>query len=234
MEMATGLRRSGDGFACSLAREIGIIEQNGDSSRSPFRWVDIGRSGRNTFQKWKGGCMQRSLLAILAGVTLSATLVFSQDHETTGSKVTSTPQWERLKSLVGEWEGYSLQDGKKFPVRVTVRMTGDGSALMHWMGAGTPHEMVTMFHPDKEELLATHYCSAHNQPRFRAVPAKSPSQVAFEFMDGTNIRPGDGYMKQLVIDFVDADHHNEVWGFEMNGQVQSDTFYMTRVRKAAR
>ena len=175
--------------------------------------------------------MKLSHLVVLAVLSLSGVLAFSQEPEIAISKVTSTPQWERLKSLVGEWEGYSTQNGEKFPVRITVRMTGDGSALMHWMGAGTPHEMVTMFHPDKEELLATHYCAAHNQPRFRAVPAKSPNQVAFEFRDGTNIRPGDGYMKRLVIDFVDADHHNEVWGFDMNGQVQSDTFYMTRVKE---
>ena len=175
--------------------------------------------------------MKRLHIAVLAVLSLSGALALSQEQATPGSKVTSTPQWEKLKSLVGEWEGYSMQNGKKFPVRVTARMTGDGSALMHWMGPGTPHEMVTMFHPDKEELLATHYCAAHNQPRFRAVPAKAPTQVAFEFMDGTNIRPGDGYMKQLVIDFVDADHHNEVWGFDSKGQVQSDTFYMTRVKE---
>jgi hypothetical protein len=175
--------------------------------------------------------MKRSHLVVLAVLSLSGVVVFSQEPEVAVSKVTSTPQWEKLKSLVGEWEGYSTQNGEKFPVRITVRMTGDGSALMHWMGAGTPHEMVTMFYPDNKELLATHYCAAHNQPRFRAVPAKSANQVAFEFMDGTNIRPGDGYMRRLVIDFVGADHHNEVWGFDMNGQVKSDTFYMTRVKE---
>lgn len=175
--------------------------------------------------------MKRFHIVVLTALSLTGALLFSQEQEMSGSKVTSTPQWEKLKTLVGEWEGYSLQDGKKVPSKVTVRMTGDGSALMHWMGPGTQYEMVTMFHPDKDQLLATHYCAAHNQPRFKAVPAKAPNQVAFEFMDGTNIRPGDGYMKQLVIEFVDADHHNEVWGFDMKGKVQSDTFYMTRVNK---
>ena len=174
--------------------------------------------------------MKRTPAAGLAILSFSIALLCGQERAVQLSKVTDSPQWEKIKSLAGEWDGYSLHDGKKIPARVTVKMTGDGSALMHVLGPGSPHEMVTMFHMDKEELLATHYCAAHNQPRFRAVPAKTPTQVAFEFKDGTNIRPGDGYMKQFVIDLVDADHHNEVWGFDMNGQIQSDTFYMTRVK----
>ena len=94
--------------------------------------------------------------------------------------------------------------------------------------------MITMFHMDKEELLATHYCAAHNQPRFRAPPSGKPDRIDFEFRDGTNIRPGDGYMRQLAIAFVDADHHNETWGFDVNGKIQSSTFFMTRVKPPAK
>jgi YD repeat-containing protein len=109
-------------------------------------------------------------------------------------------------------------------------MTADGSAVMHWMGAGTPHEMITMFHMDKSDLLATHYCAAHNQPRLRAVPSNKPGEVAFEFKDGTNIRPGDGYMRQLAITFVNANHHNETWGYDNQGKIVAATFNMTRVK----
>ncbi len=149
------------------------------------------------------------------------------------SAITGTPEWEKIKSLVGEWDAYVMEGGKKMEGHVSVRMTGDGSAVMHWMDAGTPHEMVTMFHMDKAELLGTHYCAAHNQPRFHAIASKDPSKVVFEFKDGTNIRPGDGFMRQLTIAFVDADHHNETWGYDSNGKVQSATFFMTRSRKPA-
>ena len=124
---------------------------------------------------------------------------------------------------------YSSPDGHD----VSVRITGDGSAVMHWMDAGTPHEMVTMFHMDKEQLMATHYCSAHNQPRFQAVPSATANPVVFEFKDGTNIRPGDGHMSRLVITVIDADHHDEEWGFEQAGKLQTGTFHMTRVKSGA-
>jgi len=173
-------------------------------------------------------------VALFAVVSLVAGLARAQDHAAPMSKVASTPQWEQIKSLAGEWEGYAEEGGKKMPTRISVRITGDGSAVMHWMDAGTPHEMVTMFHMDKDDLLATHYCSAHNQPRFKVVPSSKAAQIAFEFKDGTNIRPGDGYMRRLVITFVDADHHNEEWGFDANGTIHAGTFYLTRVKQGAK
>jgi hypothetical protein len=175
--------------------------------------------------------MRASALGFLALFSLATGLAPAQEHAMHNSTVDGTPQWEQIKSLVGEWEGYAMKGSQKMPTHISVRMTGDGSAVMHWMDAGTPHEMVTMFHMDKTDLLATHYCSAHNQPRFRAVPSSQAKEVVFEFKDGTNIRPGDGYMRRLAIIFVDSDHHNEAWGYESNGQIHTGTFYLTRVKQ---
>jgi YD repeat-containing protein len=173
--------------------------------------------------------MKKSTLVSVAGLFLCGAIVAAQEH--TASVIAANPQWDRVKSLVGEWEGYAMEGGQKMATKISIRMTGDGSAVMHWMDAGTPHEMITMFHMDKSELLATHYCSAHNQPRLRATAAGKPGEVAFEFKDGTNIRPGDGYMKQIVIAFVDADHHNETWGYDNKGTLQSHTLYLTRAKR---
>jgi hypothetical protein len=127
------------------------------------------------------------------------------------SSVPQTPEWQRLKALVGNWEGAVDMDGKPMTATVEVRMTGDGSAIMHVMDKGGPHEMVTMIHPDGKRLLATHYCAAHNQPRMALVPSAAANQVAFSFVDGTNIGPGEEHMRGVVFTFVDADHHEEAW-----------------------
>jgi len=173
--------------------------------------------------------MRRLAMILPVCVALAVFFAAAQEKEPHGSTVTGTPQWEKLKSLTGEWEGYTMQGKEKMNGHISVRTTGDGSALMHWMDAGTPHEMITMFHMDKAELLATHYCAAHNQPRMKAVPSDKPGQIMFEFKDGTNIRPGDGFMRRLTIEFVDSEHHNEIWGYDTNGKVDTATFYMTRV-----
>jgi hypothetical protein len=105
-------------------------------------------------------------------------------------------------------------------------MTGDGSAIMHVMDKGGPHEMVTMIHPDGKRLLATHYCAAHNQPRMALVPSAAANQVAFSFVDGTNIGPGEEHMRSVVFTFVDADHHEEAW--TSSGSPKASVFKYTR------
>ena len=143
--------------------------------------------------------------------------------------VPNTPEWQQLRSLVGQWQGGVEEGGKKLETTLEVRMTGDGSAIMHWMGQGTPHEMVTMFHPDGSTLLATHYCSAHNQPRMQMVSAPGPNQIAFRFKDGTNIGPGDGHMVGLVITFIDTNHHDEAWSYEEKGkELPASVFHYSR------
>ncbi len=144
------------------------------------------------------------------------------------STVAQTPEWQTIKSLAGQWEGLADADGKKTPTTVEIRVTGDGSAVMHVMGKDTPHEMVTMFHPDGDRLLATHYCAAHNQPRMALVKGQAPNQLRFEFVDGTNIKPGDLHMKRLVVTIVDADHHDEAWTSVMDGKELPAVFHYTR------
>ena len=158
--------------------------------------------------------MKRSTASILVPLALVAVTLAAQAQDKPvmpGSTIAQSPEWQKMKSLVGHWEGFMEEGGKQMPATVEVRLTGDGSALMHVMGKDTPYEMVTMIHPDGKRLLATHYCAAHNQPRMSNVPAKAPNQVAFDFVDGTNIAEGDGHMKGVVFTLVDADHHEEAW-----------------------
>ncbi len=134
------------------------------------------------------------------------------------SAVAQTPEWQAIKSLAGNWEGSAEDEGKKTPATVEMRVTGDGSAVMQVMSKGTPYEMVTMFHPDGDRVLATHYCATHNQPRMALVKSQAANQIRFEFVDGTNIKPGDLRMQRLVLTIIDADHHTETWTSVADGK----------------
>lgn len=173
-----------------------------------MRGIDRKKSGASQEE----GVKMRINKIFLPVVVLATTAVFAMEQG--GGKKSVVPQtseWKKLTSLTGEWEGVMDMDGKPMATKLTIRMTGDGSAIMHLMDKDSPHEMLTMIHPDGKRLLATHYCSLHNQPRMAMVPSKAPNQVAFEFVDGTNIGPGEGYMKGIVFTFIDADHHEEAW-----------------------
>ncbi len=151
------------------------------------------------------------LVCVIAALTASAAPGQQAEGAMRLSVVVDSAEWRMLKSLVGTWEGTMSEGSQSMPATLDVRLTGDGSTVMHILGGGTPYEMVTMFHTDGTRLLATHYCSAHNQPRLVRVQAKAPNQVAFDYLDGTNIAPGDHHITGVVLTFVDADHHDEAW-----------------------
>ncbi len=164
--------------------------------------------------------MKRKFLSCAAVFVAGLLTVAVQAQDKAAMKASSLPQspeWQQLRSLVGEWEGTMSEGGATMPATVDVRMTGGGSAIMHVMGRDTVYEMVTMIHPDGKRLLATHYCGAHNQPRMALAPSAAPNQVAFTFLDGTNIGPGDTYMNGVVFTFLDADHHEEAWSSSGGG-----------------
>ena len=171
------------------------------------------------------------LCAVVVCVGLVAAAALAQDKGAAMkmSTVPQTPEWKTLQALVGSWEGTMEEGGQTMPATATARMTGDGSAIMHVLGKDSPYEMVTMIHPDGKRLLATHYCAAHNQPRMALVPSASPNQVAFTFVDGTNIGPGEEHMKGVVFTFVDADHHEEAW--TSSGSSKPAVFKFTRKKK---
>src|SRR5574340_760255 len=136
-----------------------------------------------------------------------------------GQSTPASAGFESLKSLAGAWEGTTNEGGKEIPVNTSFRLVSDGSALMGDLMSGTPHEMVTLFHLDGSELMATHYCAAHNQPRFVMAPSSDAKVLDFRFKDATNLAsPAAPHMVGVKFTMVDANHHLEDWTFLANGQ----------------
>jgi len=126
-------------------------------------------------------------------------------------------------------EGKTNEGGQEIPTTASFRLVSDGSVLMNVLAAGTSHEMITMFHLDGSDLLATHYCAAHNQPRFRFVPSPGPNVVAFEFKDATNLSsPAAPHMVSVKFILLDPNHHVEEWTFLANGQTNTRRFDFQR------
>jgi hypothetical protein len=165
-------------------------------------------------------------LRVLAATLLLAGLGLTQQAS---PQAPPSASFDKLKSLAGEWEGSFIEDGQKFAATTSFRVVSDGSALMDVLGAGTPHEMVTMFHMDGNDLLATHYCAAHNQPRFRLASSADPNVLAFEFKDATNLASlAVPHMVGVKLTLLDANHHLEDWTFLANGQTSTRRFDFRR------
>lgn len=144
------------------------------------------------------------------------------------SKVEKNSAFEKMKSLVGKWEGTAMEDGKAQTTNARFQLISDGSALMAWLHEGGADEMVTMFHMVGNDLMATHYCAAHNQPRMVLVAGGDPNQLVFKFKDGTNIAPGAGHMNQVTFVIDSPDHHAEDWVYLDKGKETTAHFDFKR------
>ena len=78
----------------------------------------------------------------------------------TMAQTSSAAAFAQLKSLAGEWG--AVQDGVR--VRETYTVTANGTALLAETRPANESPMITMFTVDGKRLLATHYCSAGNNP----------------------------------------------------------------------
>ncbi|HEY5996030.1 MAG TPA: hypothetical protein VIU29_03375 [Candidatus Deferrimicrobiaceae bacterium] len=118
--------------------------------------------------------------------------------------------FDKLRPLVGKWRGTS-NEGKA--VKVSYALVSDGSALEEKIDEGSDHEMVTVYHPDGDSLMMTHYCAAHNQPRMRAKTVSPESRtLSFDFVDATNLPSPDAmHMHKLVVTLQDKDHLVQEW-----------------------
>ena len=142
----------------------------------------------------------------------------------------TNPAWEKMKSLVGEWEGTMAHGDMNMPVKVSYSLVSDGTSLMERMNADEHHEMVTMYYPDGSRIMMTHYCSEGNQPRMRAqAAAGEPKSLAFDFVDATGlVSPQAEHMRKLVVRFDDGDHFTQEWTHRRAGKEETGVFKYTR------
>ena len=141
----------------------------------------------------------------------------------------ATLAFEHLTSLVGEWKG--VQDGTQFDVTYT--LTANGSALMEEFRPKNGPVMVTMFSVDGDRLLATHYCSAKNQPQMATEGIADPlaKSVVFSLVRVTGLNsPDDWHNTGLVVTMEDPDHLTQKWTYLTKGKTGTTFFHFTRER----
>jgi hypothetical protein len=121
---------------------------------------------------------------------------------------------DRFKQLAGDWTGKMSEGDGKEPIDVTVnyKVTSGGHAVMETLGPGSEHEMITVIHPDGDDLVLTHYCMIGNQPRMKAEGKSDGNKVAFKFVSATNMKSDkDMHMHDVVFTFIDQDTLKTEW-----------------------
>jgi hypothetical protein len=164
--------------------------------------------------------------SIRFGLSLALVLLFAVRSAPAQSPAEKS--FAQLKTLVGSWNGRNAM-GKT--LRVSFRTTSAGSAVLSEVHSGRPQpkNMISMFHLDGDRLLATHYCSAGNQPRMAASTSANGKTITFDFVDATNLRDlNDGHMRRVVIAIINANHHTETWTFVDHGKETTEVYDLHR------
>lgn len=117
------------------------------------------------------------------------------------------PGLEKLTKLVGTWVAADKDNQPTDQVVSVIKLTAGGSAVHETLFPGQPHEMVSIYTVDGDDLVMTHYCMLGNQPRMKADPKSPANQIRFVFAGGSNLNPQkDKHMHGATLTIVDADH----------------------------
>ncbi|MCP3994627.1 MAG: hypothetical protein GY722_06110 [bacterium] len=112
------------------------------------------------------------------------------------------PRFEFLKGLAGTWEGTGLGDEEQGFYEF--RVTAGGHAVEEREMVGSPHEMLTVYHMEGSDLVATHYCMLGNRPRMTA--QLTGKELTFS-CDG---KPGGAASH--------AEHHVHGWAMKLDSE----------------
>lgn len=147
--------------------------------------------------------MKTKVISICIVILLSAT--FCLKAANTGQTRTDSPEFARMKSLVGTWTGKT--DMGQGPVDITMqyRLLAGGSVLEERCFAGTPNEMVTMYYDKDGKLAMTHYCVLGNRPSM-LLKSSDAKSIQFDFDASCGINPSkESHMHAMSITFNDSD-----------------------------
>lgn len=143
-----------------------------------------------------------------------------------GKQTSAQLAFARLATLAGNWTGQAsvvAQPGMSAPMRVSLRVTSGGSALLQEMvpqarsddPSNGDNDPITMLYVEDDRLILLMYCDGgKNRARLVGTLSTDGKTATFDFLDvsgGTKY----GYMQHAIFTFIDTDHHTEDWTYMM-------------------
>lgn len=141
-----------------------------------------------------------------------------------GGGFTPDQAFQTMLKLEGTWTGeaqvvpvgQSREDAEISTTTVSFKNIGN-SSVMQTFAAGTPSEMISMYHQDgKNELIHTHYCAIGNQPSMTFKSTGEEGVIDFKFTKGTNMDVNADYHAHAsvmkIIDENTYESRTENWG----------------------
>jgi len=168
-----------------------------------------------------------------SGATLAAIfLVMLTVNARAAEPVKATDAFAHLKALAGTWNGHAMTpDGP--PASVSYRLTAGGTAVMETLFGGTEHEMLTIYTVNGNDVVATHFCAAGNQPVMKLDTTQStPDRLVFSFVSvGGDHAKDHPHVHNGFLHFIGNDQFEATWTMQTadGGAFEhSPKFFLTR------
>jgi hypothetical protein len=228
----------------------GMVRPRGRTTVSIVSSVTLMKRG----MAMRGGRSRAAGVTAIAGVAVMLAgvgWVVAGDDSAAKGGVEAKAVFARLKTMAGTWKAELLADGKAADFKkkveehkgghpdqasVIYKLTGAGSALVETQMVGMPHEMVSVYHLDGDDLRMTHYCAAGNQPRMKLDKGKSrPDHLIFVFDGGSNLDPAkDIHIHGMELTFHEDGRVTSAWeGYKGDKPFGTTAFVMTRASDPA-
>jgi len=137
------------------------------------------------------------------GATFLLGLALATAAEPSTAKPAS-PEFERMKSLVGSWTGKVDMGQGPVEMDVQYRLLAQGTVLEERCFPGTDNEMVSMYYDQGGRLAMTHYCIIGNRPAM-LLKSSDAQTLTFDFDPSCGIDPKkESHMHALTLTFNDA------------------------------
>jgi hypothetical protein len=129
--------------------------------------------------------------------------------------------FQQMKQLAGDWTG-TVDIGRGTQnIKASYRVTSAGSILVETIFEGTPNEMVTIYHDDKNQQLSlTHYCGLNNQPTMVLIEDKENS-LEFDLAQDAPIDVAhEPHMHALTLTFSGKNEMQQRWTQFAQGEMK--------------
>ena len=170
----------------------------------------------------------KTLFFTLIALFTTAQLIAGPDNSQ--NPYEGSASFERMKTLEGQWKGMMQMGEQNTEVAVEYRVVAGGSALEERIFAGTPREMVTIYHDKQGKLALTHYCMLRNQPGMTLETATDDKlSFVFDELCGIDAKT-EMHMHSMTLTFHDDGSITHDWKLYADGQPQeSDPFTLKRI-----
>lgn len=161
------------------------------------------------------------MIVIILGLVLGPLAASAGEYQKPA--VTHSKDFEKIKELVGVWEGKGDMGKGMESIKATYELTSAGNAIVERLFSGQPHEMVTVYHDFKGKLSMTHYCSLGNQPHMDLMnPGKNTMIFVLSRKNPNLASVKETHMHSLNISFDNKDSITHTWSLYEKGTKKSD------------